>query len=156
MLPGVWPMFGCIFSTNYIHRNICIWWRVHILFNDITFTYICPFLQVNIYWVIRSQIFISHVTSPKSPFSKFQVASDSARWDISKQPIISYVLCQNTLDFFFCTRVPYQKVHYIYKYWYILIIELFNCLVSFVHLWIEDCIISPFNSCLRYHTLIVE
>ena len=59
-----------------------------------------------------SNIF-SRPTSPKSPFSKLQVVSDSGWQDISKEPIKIKGLCKNASDLIISlTGVPYHKVHY--------------------------------------------
>ena len=36
-------------------RNLHIWWRVRTTFDDVMCTYICPFCQVKIYWVLRQE-----------------------------------------------------------------------------------------------------
>ena len=61
VVPGLWHVFWCIFSTSHIRRNLRTQWRVRTTFDDVTFMYICPFYQINIYWVLRGQIFLSCV-----------------------------------------------------------------------------------------------
>ena len=58
------PVFGFIFNTRDLRRNLRIWWRIRTTFDDVICTYIYPFPQVKIYWVLRGHIFISHITAP--------------------------------------------------------------------------------------------
>ena len=43
----------------------------------------------------QNPIFLSVITSPKNTFSKVRLFSDSARSDLSKEPIKSEDLCKN-------------------------------------------------------------
>ena len=52
VVPGVWPVFGFIFSTMDLRRNLLIWWRVNTAFDDVICTYIWPCCQVKIYRIL--------------------------------------------------------------------------------------------------------
>ena len=72
VMSGVWPLFGCIFSPRYLHRNICIWRQLCTDFNGIIISYTWPYSQGTIYRALGSQItpFLNNLT--KHYFSKIQ------------------------------------------------------------------------------------
>ena len=93
-LTSVWPVFGFIFSTRDLPRNLRIWWRVRTTSDDVIFTSNVPSHQVAIYWILKIRFFLSVITSPIF-FSKVRLIPDSARSDLSKEPIKSGYLCKN-------------------------------------------------------------
>ena len=38
VVPGVWPVFGCIFSTRYLRQNLGISWRPCLHFDDVIYS----------------------------------------------------------------------------------------------------------------------
>ena len=89
ILYSAWPVFGIIFSNRVLCRKLRIWWCVHTPLYDVIFTSKFPSCWVAIYWVLRGQLFLSLITSPKTFFSKVRLVSETARSNISKQPISS-------------------------------------------------------------------
>ena len=99
VVPGVWHGFGCIFSTRDLGRNLRMRWRIRTTFDDVIYTYIRPYPQLKIYWVLRGLIFLSRINFTKKYFSKVRLISDSTRRDLSKEPIKSWGLFKNCLRF---------------------------------------------------------
>ena len=58
-------------------------------------------MQVAIYCVLRDQIFIPPVTSPRGTFFSFNVVLDSVGRYVSKDPMKSLSKCKNELDYIF-------------------------------------------------------
>ena len=58
-----------------------------------------------------------HNLTKKYFFSKVRIVSDSARRDLSEEPIKNWGLCKSALDLNWSSRNgPYHKVHYYKKY----------------------------------------
>ena len=93
VVPDVWPVFMCMFSTRYLGRNIRIWWRGRTSLDDVIFTSKLSSFQLAIYWVLRGQFFLSLVTSPKIPL-KIWLVSETARSGLLKEPI-KVIICVN-------------------------------------------------------------
>ena len=53
MVPSVWPVFGFIFSTRDLRRNLCIWWHVGTTSDDVIYTSKFPSCQVAIYCAVH-------------------------------------------------------------------------------------------------------
>ena len=66
--------------------------------DDVIVLYFWSYCQVTIYWVLRDQIIISPITSPKSIFRNLNVVSDSARMGLSIEPIKIWGLCKKALE----------------------------------------------------------
>ena len=86
-MSSFWPVFGFIFSTRDLRRNLRMWWRVRTTSDDVIFTSNVPSCQVAIYWIVRGQLFLFLITSPKITFSKVWLVSETAQSDLSKEPI---------------------------------------------------------------------
>ena len=89
VVPSVWPVFGFIFRTRDLRRNLRIWWRVRTTSDDVTFTLKVPSCQVAILDRQNPIISFRHNSTKKYFFSKVRLVSDSARSDLSKEPIKS-------------------------------------------------------------------
>ena len=87
VVSSVWNVFGFIFSTRDLHRNLCIIWRVRTNSDGVIFMSEVLSCQLAMYWVLRVQLFISLITSTKNIFSKVELVSGKTRSDISKKPI---------------------------------------------------------------------
>ena len=62
-------------------------------------------------------IFLSRITSAKSTFSKVRLVSESARRDLSKEPIKGWGLCKSAVDLNWSFRSGrYHKLHHICWY----------------------------------------
>ena len=110
-MPSVWPVFGFIFGTRDLRRNLRIWWRVCTTSNDVIFTSKVPSCQVAIYWILKVRFFLSIMTSPIF-FSKVRFITDSDRSDISKEPIKSDYFCKNAKKRNSVTTGTKCQVHY--------------------------------------------
>ena len=123
VLPSVCPVFGIIFSTRDLRRNLCIWWCVRTTSDDVIFKSKVPSCQVAIYWILKIQFFLSIMTSPKNTFFKVRLIPDSTWSDLSKEPIKSGYLCRNTKKRFPVKAGPKRQVSY-------------NCVKSFNQMYI--------------------
>ena len=98
--PPLWNFFRLMENINCtrdLRRNLCIWWLLYTPFHDIIFMYIRPFCQVNIYFLLRGQICLSRITSPKSFFQNFRLFLIQLGEIFPKVQLKVIALCKNLL-----------------------------------------------------------
>ena len=113
VVPSVWSVFGFIFSTRDLRRNLHIWWRVCTTSNDVIFTSNVPSCQVAIYWILKIRFFFLSQLHQKYFFSKVRLIPDSTRSDLSKEPIKVSTCVKMRKKRNYVTIGPKRQVHYI-------------------------------------------
>ena len=96
---SVWPVFGFIFSTRDLHRNLRIFSRGRVTLGDVMFSSKVPSCQLAICWVLSPQG--PNISFPRNFtknyfFSKVRLVPETARSDLSSEPIkvsISVKMC---------------------------------------------------------------
>ena len=104
-LPSVWPVFGYIFSTRDLRTYNFQWRHIYVK---------CPITSGSNILDPQNPIFsFRHNFTKKYFFSKIRLIPDSARSDLSKEPIKSGYLCKNAKKIrFSVTTGPIRQVHY--------------------------------------------
>ena len=75
-----------------------MWWCVRTTLDYVIFMSKLPSCQVAIYCIVRGQLFLSLLTSPKNTFFSKGLFSETARLDLSIEPIKFQYLCKNALE----------------------------------------------------------